>query len=218
MTPELVIFDCDGVLVDSEGPMDALVVEDLAAHGFLLGPGEFHERFVGGTMANIEERLRVAGADLPADWEARIYEKTYALMAGGMPVSAGTHQVLDWIEAQGSKVAVASNGPMKKMAGSLGPSGLFARLEGRIFSAHDHGTSKPEPGLLLAACAQAGVDPARAIMVDDTPVGAAAAKAAGTGFLGYVEHGQAAAMQALGVTMVASMAALRGELEALGLG
>ncbi|QDC11338.1 HAD-IA family hydrolase [Oceanicola sp. D3] len=218
MTPELVIFDCDGVLVDSEGPLAALAVEDLAGHGFEVAPDDFHDRFVGGTLADVERRLREAGAKLPEGWTDSLYEKVFVLMDAGVPLSEGTAEMLDWLEGAGVQVAVASNGPMRKMQGSLGASGLFVRLGGRIFSAHDHGTAKPQPGLLLKAAEAAGVHPARAVMVDDSPVGAAAAKAAGMRFFGYVEHGNAEKMAALDVPLVRSMRELRAGLEGLGLG
>ncbi|MFY0635667.1 MAG: HAD-IA family hydrolase [Vannielia sp.] len=218
MTPELVIFDCDGVLVDSEGPLAELAVEDLAGHGFVVEADDFHDRFVGGTLVDVERRLREAGAALPEGWCDALYLKVFDRMDEGVPVSAGVAELLDWIEAQGAQVAVASNGPMRKMQGSLGASGLFARLGSRLFSAHDHGTAKPEPGLLLKAAEAAGVAPGACVMVDDSPVGAAAAEAAGMRFFGYVEHGNAAKMEALGVPLVRSMAELRAGLEGLGLG
>ena len=218
MTPELVIFDCDGVLVDSEGPLADLVVADLAGRGFLVEAADFHDRFTGGTMADVDRRLREAGALLPEDWVPAIYEQIFARMDQGVPLTTGVVELLDWLEAAGVAVAVGSNGPRRKMQGSLGPSGLFTRFDGRLFSAHEVGSAKPEPGLLLAAAEAAGVAPERAVMVDDSPVGAEAARAAGMRFFGYVEHGNAAKMAALGVATVASMAELRRALEGLGIG
>jgi len=218
MTPELVIFDCDGVLVDSEGPLAELVVADLAPRGFAVSAEEFHDRFTGGTMKDVHRRLTEAGAVLPDDWVPAIYEVIFARMAEGVPMTEGAVELIDWLEARGVKVAVASNGPMKKMQGSLGPSGLVERLGARVFSAHDHGTAKPEPGLLLKAAEAAGVAPGAAVMVDDSPVGAWAAKAAGMPFVGYIEHGNAAKMEAEGVPLARSMAELRGVLEGMGLG
>lgn len=218
MSPELVIFDCDGVLVDSEGALAELVVEDLAGHGFEVAPDDFHDRFVGGTLADVERRLREAGAVLPQDWCNGVYDKVFVRMDAGVPVTAGLVELIDWIEAQGARVAVASNGPMRKMQGSLGASGLYRRLGARIFSAHDHGTAKPEPGLLLKAAEAAGVRPERCVMIDDSPVGAAAAEAAGMACVGYVEHGNAEKMAALGVPLARSMAELRETLESMGLG
>ncbi|SIO13835.1 HAD family hydrolase [Vannielia litorea] len=213
MTLELVIFDCDGVLVDSEGPLSELVVADLATRGFVVSAEDFHDRFTGGTMKDVDRRLREAGAALPEGWVPFIYERIFARMAAGVEMTEGAVALIDWLEARGVAVAVASNGPMQKMRGSLGPSGLLERLGARVFSAHDHGTAKPEPGLLLLAAEAAGVAPARAVMVDDSPVGHWAARDAGMGFFGYVEHGNAAKMEAEGVALVHSMAGLRARLE-----
>lgn len=211
-TIDLVIFDCDGVLVDSEGPLGEVVADDLRSRGFDITPQDFHDRFVGGIMPDIRKRLVAAGADLPESWVDHMYNAIFDRMAAGVPVTDGVHDMLDWLEAAGKKVAVASNGPMGKMERSLGPSGLFERLSGRIYSAHDHGTSKPEPGLLLKAASDAGVSPDRAVMVDDSPVGAWAARDAGMRFFGYVEHGNAAKMKNEGAALVHSMADLKREL------
>ena len=214
-TVDLVIFDCDGVLVDSEGPLGEVVAADLRGRGFDITPQEFHDRFVGGIMTDVAKRLIAAGADLPPSWVDDMYDAIFRRMSEGVPVSDGIHDLLDWLDAQGTKVAVASNGPMGKMERSLGPSGLFDRLKGHIFSAHDHGTSKPEPGLLLLAAQAAGVAPERAVMVDDSPVGAWAARDAGMGFFGYVEHGNDTKMKNEGVALVHSMQDLQRALAAL---
>lgn len=214
-TVDLVIFDCDGVLVDSEGPLGEVVANDLRGRGFDITPQEFHDRFVGGVMPDVAKRLIAAGADLPPSWVDDMYDAIFRRMSDGVPVTDGIHGLLDWLDDQGTKIAVASNGPMGKMERSLGPSGLFDRLKGRIYSAHDHGTSKPEPGLLLLAAQAAGVAPERAVMVDDSPVGAWAARDAGMQFFGYVEHGNHAKMKNEGVALVHSMQDLKQALTAL---
>ena len=132
-----------------------------------------------------------------------------------MPVTKGVIELLDWIQNNQVKIAVASNGPMAKMERTLGPSGLFEYLQGRIYSSHDHGTSKPEPGLLLKAAADAGVATHRAVMIDDSPAGASAARAAGMRCFGYVEHGNHEKMKNEGVPLVHSMADLKRELSLL---
>ena len=70
MTPKLVIFDCDGVLVDSEGPMAEVLAANLTRHGLPVSPGDVHRLFVGGTLDSVGERARALGARLPETWVA----------------------------------------------------------------------------------------------------------------------------------------------------
>ena len=188
MTPKMVIFDCDGVLVDSERPLHQVLVGNLAKYGLNISVDQSLATLSGMVMSEVARLATEQGASLPHDWEAEIYEAIFDRIGQGVPLSAGTVELLDRLENAGVAVAVASNGPMHKMQLSLGPHGLFDRLQGRIFSAHGHGAGKPAPDLLLAAAAGAGVPPEHCIMVDDSPAGYHAAIAAGTGFVGYSEH------------------------------
>lgn len=209
---DLVIFDCDGVIVDSEGPLNELVAASLTKHGLPITPEECHERFVGGTMYQLRDRAVAAGAALPDDWINTMYATIFERMRQGVEVSKGFVDLIDELESKGIKIAVASNGPMDKMRASLGASGLFDRLHDRIFSAHDHGTAKPEPDLLRIAANAAGVTVDRCIMIDDSPAGAQAARAAKIRFYGFAEHGNEAKLNAENVDIVYSMADLRSRL------
>lgn len=214
-TVDLVIFDCDGVIVDSEGLLNEIVAESLTKHGLPISPEECHKRFVGGTMYILRDRAIEAGAKLPTNWVSDIYAEIFERLKQGVDVSQGFIALLDELEAKGVKIAVASNGPMDKMRASLGASGLFDRLDGRIFSAHDHNTAKPEPKLLQLAAEAAGVAIERAVMIDDSPAGVGAARAAGMRFFGYAEHGNEDKLTEEGAEIVYSMQELKERLAAL---
>ncbi len=188
MTPKLVIFDCDGVLVDTEPTTDKVLAENLTSHGLPIAPSEVHRLFAGGTMQGVIETARKKGANLPDDWLDHIYAEVFDALREGVPVIPGVMDLLDQLERQGIAVAVASNGPMQKMRISLGPSGLWQRLQGRIYSREDH-APKPKPDMLLHAMRMAGVTPAQTVMIDDMPAGWNAARAAGVRALAYVADG-----------------------------
>lgn len=214
-TVDLVIFDCDGVIVDSEGLLNEIVAKSLTDHGLPISAEECHRRFVGGTMYILRDRAIEAGAKLPENWVNEIYAEIFERLRQGVDVSKGFVELIDNLEEHGVKIAVASNGPMDKMRASLGPSGLFDRLDGRIFSAHDHNTAKPEPKLLELAAQAAGVAIERAVMVDDSPAGVGAARAAGMRFIGYAEHGNEDKLTEEGADIVYSMLELKERLSAL---
>ncbi len=188
MTPELVIFDCDGVLVDTEPVTDIVLADNLTSHGLAIAPHEVHALFAGGTMQGVMETARAKGADLPENWLDQVYAQVFAALAKGVPVVPGINALLDRLETAGIAVAVASNGPMQKMRISLGPSGLWDRLAGRIYSREDH-EPKPGPGMLLHAMRVAGTTPDRTVMIDDMPAGWNAAHAANVRALAYVADG-----------------------------
>ncbi len=188
MIPQLVIFDCDGVLVDTEPTTDQILSQDLTARGLPIAPHDVHALFAGGTMQGVMETARAKGADLPDDWLDHIYGQVFDALRRGVPVIPGVIDLLDLLEDRGIAVAVASNGPMQKMEISLGPSGLWDRLAGRIYSREDH-EPKPKPGMLLHAMKVADASPDRTVMIDDMPAGWTAAQAAGVRGLAYVADG-----------------------------
>lgn len=208
----LLIFDCDGVLVDSEGPTLSLMAAFFTRNGLPMTSGEADTLFVGGTLRSAGEEAIRRGASLPEGWFADLNGSVIARMAEGVPLIPGVTDLIDQAEAAGITIAVASNGPMEKMRASLGPSGLYQRLESRIYSGHVHGTPKPAPDLVLHAMAQAGVTPSETAMIDDSPSGCRAAVAAGVRCFGFADRGQAAALAAVGAEPVPDMATIAARL------
>ena len=146
MTAKAVIFDCDGVLVDSEPITNDILHENLNANGLTIAHDQIEDMFVGGTIAGVGETAREMGARLPDDWVSQIYDAIYARLREGTPPIAGVQAVLDALDARNIPYAVGSNGSLEKMEITLGQNGLWHRFEGRMFSAHVHGVSHPGNG------------------------------------------------------------------------
>ncbi|WP_102107354.1 HAD family hydrolase [Oceaniglobus roseus] len=204
--PDLVIFDCDGVLVDSEPITNRLLVANLARHGLTLTEAQVETMFVGGTMAGVGERARAAGAALPDDWLTSMYEEMYAELRKGVPPIAGVVDFLDALDAAGVPYAVGSNGSEEKMRITLGQTGLMERFRGRIYSAHTLRKAKPDPALYLQAARDLGIAAGRCAVIDDSPAGCTAGVRAGMKTLGFAETTDPARLVAVGATPVASMA------------
>lgn len=210
--PDLVIFDCDGVLVDSETVSNNVLAANLTRHGLPISAERCMDLFVGGTMAGVGEQARGMGADLPANWTDEVYAEIYAALRAGVDVIDGIPELLDRLDAAGIAYAVGSNGSEEKMQITLGQNGLWSRFGGAIFSAHTLGTAKPDPGLYLAAAAHFGTDPARAVVVEDSATGATAAARAGMRCLGYAPHDDGAKLAASGAKVFDSMFKMPGLL------
>lgn len=182
---DLVIFDCDGVLVDSEPIANEVLQEALAWLGLTLDIDEVVATFVGKTvpqcLATIESRLgRPPPADFFDSWRAELYDR---FRRRPVRAVAGVEAVLDALDVP---VCVVSNGPLIKMQTTLGVTGLLPRFAGRLFSPDSGLPGKPQPDLFLAAAASVDADPRRTAVIEDTATGARGARAAGMTVFGYV--------------------------------
>jgi HAD superfamily hydrolase (TIGR01509 family) len=207
MTPRAVIFDCDGVLVDSEPAAFDLLAEDLAAHGLPLPRAEMERIFIGGTIAGVHVKARTLGAALPNGWVSKFYERLYARLAEGTPLVPGVLDLLDALDAAGIPYAVGSNGSDRKMQVTLGQHpGLLDRFQDRLFSGQTLGAPKPAPDLYLLAARALGRHPSDCAVFEDSPTGARAAAAAGIPCFGYAPHDDGAALAAEGAMVFHAMA------------
>lgn len=102
MTVQCVIFDCDGVLVDSEPPTLSLLRDDLEAHGLPLTLADIERDYTGLLMSNVAKKARSAGADLPDDWVPSFYEKMFVRLGEGVPLMEGVEEVLNRLDAGGN--------------------------------------------------------------------------------------------------------------------
>lgn len=209
MTPRAIIFDCDGVLVDSEPAAFDLLAEDLESHGLSLPRAEMERIFIGGTIAGVHVKARTLGATLPDGWVTDFYERLYARLAQGTPLMPGVVDLLDALDAAGIPYAVGSNGSDRKMQVTLGQHpGLLDRFQDRLFSGQTLGAPKPAPDLYLHAARALGHPPADCAVIEDSPTGARAAAAAGIPCFGFAPHDDGAALAAEGAILFQSMAAL----------
>lgn len=209
MRPSAVLFDCDGVVVDSEPIAFALLAGDLAAAGLVLDEAEMRRLFLGGTVRGLLQQARAMGADLPDAWVDDFYERLYARLALGVALIPGIEAALDRLAAAGVPVALGSNGSMRKMAITLGQHPrVLAHFAGHIHSGQEIDRPKPAPDLYLVAARGLGADPARAVVVEDSPTGARAARAAGMRCLGYAPDGDGAALAREGAEPFTDMARL----------
>jgi HAD superfamily hydrolase (TIGR01509 family) len=213
--PEAVLFDCDGVVVDSEGPSFELFLEELAAHGLPLTLEQFETSFIGGTVETVAARATAAGARLPDGWVSHFYGRMYAMLADGVPLVAGVTDVLDQLDRAGIPYAMGSNGTLEKMRITLGQHGLMDRFR-VVLSGQGIGKPKPAPDIYLMAAAACDARPEACMVIEDSATGAKAALAAGMRCLGYAEHGagtpSAKALTALGVPLFHRMEDLPGLL------
>ena len=180
---ELVIFDCDGVLVDSERIAIRVEAEFLAELGWPLSQAEIVERFMGRTTEYMDEAIEARlGSRLPGDWREQ-FQRRYreAFAAELVPVDG----VLDALDQIAVPTCVASSGSHDKLRFTLGHTGLYERFEGRIFSGYEVANGKPAPDLFLHAAARMGAEPARCAVVEDSRYGVLAARAAGMRAFGY---------------------------------
>ena len=193
MVPPLVIFDCDGVLVDSERIASSVLCSQLAEVGLILDPSETDRRFRGRSLADC---LSLIEADLPRplpqDFVQHLNERTYAAFRASLQAVDGVHEAIEALVEKGVKVCVASSGSHEKMLLTLGLTGLLPFFEGRCFSASDVVHGKPAPDLFLYAAAQMNEDPSTSVVIEDSLTGATGAHRAGARVLAYVPTHQAA--------------------------
>jgi HAD superfamily hydrolase (TIGR01509 family) len=201
----LVIFDCDGVLVDSEPAAHREFVAALAELG-LEPRSDDADAFVGLSMTRsveiIEERL---GGAVPDDFVARLKERTFRAFRAGLRPVPGVREALDRIPWP---YCVASSGEHEKMRLTLGLTGLLPRFEGRMFSATEVKRGKPHPDLFLHAARTLGAAPRDCTVVEDSVPGVRGAVAAGMRVLGYSARTDAGRLTAAGATPFADMARL----------
>ena len=203
MSAKLVIFDCDGVLVDSEPITNRILAEDMTRHGLPLSTEGAIDLFVGGTIKSAYDRACMLGAALPDDWVEDFYDRMIEALGREVVAIEGAHALLDRLGVATVPYCVASNGPMRKMDVTLKRTGLWPRVEGRIFSAHDVGVAKPDPGLFLHAARVFRTPPGHTVVIEDSVSGVRAAQAAGMRCLGLARDTPAEKLAAHGAETIA---------------
>lgn len=182
MSPALVIFDCDGVLVDSERISHEVLIAMLAEHGVAMSFDEAVDRFMGTSMQRCMEIVQQLSGVPAAQFLPAFRARTFAAFEADLQPVPGIGEALAGL---GLPFCVASNGPREKMQLTLRRTGLLPRFEHGLFSADDVPRPKPAPDLFLHAAARMNAEPAACLVVEDSPTGIAAARAAGMTAWGY---------------------------------
>ena len=184
--PGLVIFDCDGVLVDSERLQVEIEVAYLAEIGWPLTFEEVVDRFMGRTeaamLADIEAHLEHAPS---ADWVRRWKDETQSALDARLQPVTGVRAAIQSLQAMGWQTCVGSSGTPERITQSLTTTGLIDLLGGRLFSGTQVPNGKPAPDLFLNAAVTLGIDPGECVVVEDSPYGIEAARAAGMTVIAY---------------------------------
>lgn len=183
-----VLFDCDGVLVDSERITSRVWAGLLTDIGLPTTTEQSLATYLGNSMARcLEIVTEQLGRTPPETLLPRFHEAVKVALANEVTAVEGIVEVLDALDAAGVAYGVASNGEHEKMRTTLGATGLLARFEGRRFSAVDVARPKPAPDLFLHAARSLAFSPSRTIVVEDSPLGVQGAFTAGMTVIGYAE-------------------------------
>lgn len=182
--PGLVIFDNDGVVVDSELLANRVLAELLTEHGHPTSVDESIRDYMGGTLLAVRSAIRTSsGRDLPEDFDETYHRRLFGAFSSDLRPVEGIRPVLDGLELP---FCLASSGTVERIVRSLTVTGLLPYFAGRIFSAERVAHGKPAPDLFLHAASTMAVPTSRCVVVEDSPNGVAAARSAGMTVLGYV--------------------------------
>lgn len=207
MRPELIIFDCDGVLIDSETIASRLVARNLSALGWEMTTEEAMDRFIGMSIVDmqpiIETRLQ---RKLPANWRGDLAGELVHALGSEVALIAYAREALERVNALGIDWRIASNSSLEELAVKFAHTGLSDLTSGRAFSGTsmmDEGVRpKPAPDVYLQAAASAGVAPANCLVLEDSSLGVTGAVAAGMTCYGFAPHGHGAALLAAGAKKI----------------
>ncbi len=203
MRYDVVIFDNDGVLVDSEPIAHRVLSEYLTELGYPTTLAESYRDFLGNAGRNVHDVImeRYQGR-LPQDFEARCHERVFTAFRGGLAASAGAEKLLGALRQRAVPYCLASSSDHEWIRLALDLAGLSGYLaEERVFSAQDvGGVGKPAPDLFLHAAKTMGAAPERCLVVEDSPNGVLAARAAGMDVYGFTALTDPAKLTAAGAT------------------
>ncbi|WP_422041029.1 HAD family hydrolase [Roseibium sp.] len=188
MTPKLVIFDCDGVLVDTERLTNRTLAALLTDCGFQITGEDCQKRFMGRTLEAVQEIVeRELGRKLPSDWLEKLRARDIESFKAGVTQIPGVADVMDLLDERGIPYCVGSSGKYEKMHSTLGSAGLLPRLKDRLYSSQDCERGKPAPDVFLLAAKSMGHRPEDCVVIEDSLPGVKAARAAGMRVFAYVD-------------------------------
>jgi HAD superfamily hydrolase (TIGR01509 family) len=204
---ELVIFDCDGVLVDSEAISNEVLAQMLTREGLPTTLREARRAYQGLLLTDIRDQAEAKlGRPLPPDWLAE-YERVRAeAFRRDLRPVAGAAEAVRRVKAAGLKVCVASQGALEKTRMTLGLTGLRDLFSSHaLFSAHDVPRPKPDPALFQHAATTMNTELSACVVIEDTPSGIVAAVAAGMRAIGYAADSDERALRSAGAEIIRSL-------------
>jgi HAD superfamily hydrolase (TIGR01509 family) len=209
----LVIFDCDGVLIDSEALCDRVVSASLTDLGWPISAGECHRRFVGWSFHDMVPVIEAQiGHTVGVAWVDAIVARVSEAFAREVEPIPGARDALTGTTALGLPWRIASNSSHTEMTAKFTRVGWSALVHGRVHSAAEiigrGGRGKPAPDVFLEAAAAEGIPPAHCLVIEDSVAGARAAQAAGMACLGYSPDHDGAALRAAGAVPFRPMHAI----------
>lgn len=207
MNYKCIIFDCDGVLVDSES-ISAKVFQEMAGElGFEMDFETAVEQFAGASMNdNIQFVARNIEGDVPIDFEKRFRERTYEAFKTDIKPVPGIREILNKVNVP---ICVASSGPVEKIRLNLTVTGLIDKFEGRIFSCYDIQSWKPEPDIYIHAAKKMGFSPNECIVIEDSSSGIRAGVSGGFRVFALANETKRQKFEELGASVFENMEELR---------
>jgi len=207
----LVIFDCDGVLVDTERAANKSLSKRLSGLGLDLSYASCRKRFVGRSLKSVQlEVEEELGRRLPVDWHITVEQEETEMFRHSTEAIAGVEAQIFGLRGAGIPYCVASSGQIEKMYATLGSSGLLPLLEDVLFSASMVAKGKPAPDLFLHAAREMGHVAEECVVIEDSLPGVQAGVAAGMKVLGYAGDPltDAAALESAGAHVFNGMVSL----------
>ncbi|MCX8278645.1 HAD family phosphatase [Phyllobacterium sp. 0TCS1.6C] len=183
--PELVIFDCDGVLVDTETIGNNHLVKMLAERGFETNFAEVRKSYCGMPMRAVKEKVEAQGFQLGDDFVQRWYDAIPVMFENGVEPIPHIEEVIGAVRSAGLRYCVASSANVEKMHVTLGKTGLIRYFEDVLYSASMVPRGKPFPDLFLHAARAMGFAPAQSVVIEDSVAGTHAGIAAGMKVYSY---------------------------------
>jgi HAD superfamily hydrolase (TIGR01509 family) len=212
--PQAVLFDCDGVLADSEALHNRILATEVSALGWPMDGAEAARRFIGLSWRDIPPLVeaRLGPGSVPASFVEGVVARVLRALETELVAVPGVLEAVRAIVAAGVPVAVASNSSRAELATKLRGLGLVETFRDRAFTYDDVARPKPAPDMYLAAAASCGADPRRCVVVEDSVTGSRAGRAAGCRVLGFAHATDPASLAAVGAEPFHDMRDLPGLL------
>jgi HAD superfamily hydrolase (TIGR01509 family) len=207
MPPELIIFDCDGVLIDSEGVANTLIARELTGLGWEMTMQDSQGLFLGMSITDMQPLIETRlGRKLPLNWRPELAEKLVLALGEEARLIPGAREMLERVTELGIPWRIASNSSDQEMAVKFARTGLTRLVDGKTHSAASviakGGRPKPAPDVFLAAAAAEKILPKSCLVLEDSALGVTGAVAAGMTCFGFAPHGDGAHLRAAGATKI----------------